>query len=606
MNRLGWFLICAILGLGLLLEGLSVPAHLRAVDASVLALAGHRTPGVVSSGLALAGEQKLGAAQIMAQAAQQQSLPERDKLDAVVKSLSQQHPDWQIWGGPEPRLEELLGAAVPEAEPVGLDKTSEGEPRVANSSTRGEDSAAAGWQPFTDFIVRSEQRDKALGFLRNSSDSAVQELLRCRMLTNTVIFAPSESDSGQALDAAIAIGGLLLEDGRLNTWLRGNLLAAAAEANHAGSTEPIEEALLDLTSLGQRFNWGQLARFVGRIKNTETLHGLAEQIRANETSAPVLFAAVELTGEPDQVARYLHNFSQTSEPDLATSLEYGAGAVGELVHSNLRLHRAPFRESLRQSPVFGGLFSASTEYSLRWPGLTLTIKWLLYLTAGFLLAAAAHFARPVASTLEQPLEVRGFHLAREFLFALGFLLVVLMLSEPFLAQESQQTEFPFRLRLPVAGGLVPPGNPNAHVTLMNQLMGPKTILTLILFFVLQGLIYIACLVKLAEIKRQQVPSRVKLKLLENEEHLFDAGLYLGFAGTVVSFILVSMHVVQVSLMAAYSSTAFGIVFVSIFKIFHLRPSRRTLLLEAENAPAQGAPAPRTTAPVAASALATTP
>jgi hypothetical protein len=34
-------------------------------------------------------------------------------------------------------------------------------------------------------------------------------------------------------------------------------------------------------------------------------------------------------------------------------------------------------------------------------------------------------------------------------------------------------------------------------------------------------------------------------------------------------------------MAAYSSTSFGIIFVVIFKIFHLRPARRQLLLAAE-------------------------
>ncbi len=78
---------------------------------------------------------------------------------------------------------------------------------------------------------------------------------------------------------------------------------------------------------------------------------------------------------------------------------------------------------------------------------------------------------------------------------------------------------------------------------------------------------------------------MKLKLLENEEHLFDAGLYLGFFGTIVSLILVSMGVFkQPSLMAAYSSTSFGILFVSFFKIMHLRPARRRLLLEADTAP----------------------
>ena len=74
---------------------------------------------------------------------------------------------------------------------------------------------------------------------------------------------------------------------------------------------------------------------------------------------------------------------------------------------------------------------------------------------------------------------------------------------------------------------------------------------------------------------------MKLKLLENEDHLFDAGLYLGFVGTIASLIIASMGFVKFSLMAAYSSTSFGIIFVVIFKIFHLRLARRKLLLAAE-------------------------
>ena len=211
------------------------------------------------------------------------------------------------------------------------------------------------------------------------------------------------------------------------------------------------------------------------------------------------------------------------------------------------------------------------------------MKWFLYLAGGFLLAAALHFARLPASVLERPLQVRGFHVAREVLFALGFLLVVLLLSEPFLAQESQRVDLPFRLRLPMVGSAAPAGTPSVKRAIMNQL----SILTLMLFFVLQGLLYMACLVKLAEIRRQNVPARIKLKLLENEDHLFDAGLYLGFAGTIISLILVSLGVIQPSLMAAYSSTSFGIIFVSVFKIFNLRPLRRELLLEAEAATPDG-------------------
>jgi formate/nitrite transporter FocA (FNT family) len=223
------------------------------------------------------------------------------------------------------------------------------------------------------------------------------------------------------------------------------------------------------------------------------------------------------------------------------------------------------------------VLAAMSAFCWQLPRLALMVKWLLYVAAGFLLAMAMHFARPAVIPLEQPLQVRGFHVVREILFALGFLLVVLLLSEPFLAQESQRVEFPLRLRLPTTGALVSAGSLGAHTTIMKQL----SLLTLLLFFVLQGLLYTACLFKLAEIRRQKLTPRVKLKLLENEDHLFDAGLYLGFAGTIISLILVSLGVIQPSLMAAYSSTSFGIVFVSAFKIFNLRPVRRRLLLEAE-------------------------
>jgi hypothetical protein len=102
-----------------------------------------------------------------------------------------------------------------------------------------------------------------------------------------------------------------------------------------------------------------------------------------------------------------------------------------------------------------------------------------------------------------------------------------------------------------------------------------------LFLAIQVTIYFLCRRKLAEIQRDNAPSKLKLKLLENEEHLFDAGLYVGFVGTVLSLVCVSIGIIKPSLMAAYSSTSFGIIFVSILKIFHLRPYRKQLILETE-------------------------
>ena len=69
-------------------------------------------------------------------------------------------------------------------------------------------------------------------------------------------------------------------------------------------------------------------------------------------------------------------------------------------------------------------------------------------------------------------------------------------------------------------------------------------------------------------------------MLENEENLFDLGLYIGLAGTVFSLILLTVGIVTASLMAAYASTLFGILFTALIKIMHVRRYKRTLLIAA--------------------------
>jgi hypothetical protein len=546
MKRWFGFVVCAILGLIMLGMGLLIPVHLRAVDARVLERAGRKTASLTQEGLRLAGEKKLGAAQLLLKAADDEEISNREQLRLAVTNLANAHPGFLIWGGSEPHLEILF-------------ETESRRPRPIP-------------EPFTDFIVRLENRSRVLALLQASSRPVVLELLRCRELTNTVLFYPSHSASGQALDAAVSVCGLMLDENHISAGLSNSIYAMAIDANDRHKPQPLEQFLLDFMSLGQRLNWGQLVEFVSSIEDPETLRLQANLVRRAKGDLGVLFSAVQLTGNPKGVAKYLMNFSQNGLQDLGDSLRFGAGGVNELLQRNQRLYSSDSTERIAARARLGAFSQFAVDYSWQKPWFARMLKWFSFLMGGFLLAAALHWVRPEA--LELPSYVRGFHVAREILFALGFLVVVLLLSEPFLSQESQKMEFPFRLRLPMVGQAV--------------------------FFVLQGLIYTACVVKLAEIRRQRVMPRIKLRLLENEEHLFDAGLYVGFAGTIISLILVSMNVIKPSLMAAYGSTSFGIIFVSIFKIFHLRPARRRLLLESEAA------TPESIAPVGARTVATPP
>ena len=562
MKRWISFTLCLVLGLLLLLCGCLIPAHLRAVEEPVLKEAGRNSTSLVGRGVSLVHIGQYGAGELILRAAQSAQLPDTNELSAAIETQAKKYPASKLWGASISVLKNYFPKA----------------PRPADVT-------------FTDFVVREENRQKALEVLGASKNPSVQALLRSRLLTNTTTFAPSQAAGGEAFDAAIVVTGLLLELETVSAGLSKEIEKAAAQASQSGNSDAIEQILLDVLSLGQRLDWGQLVTFVGKIDDAGTLHDQADLARNSGDQLPVLFSAVELSGDPKAVAQYLKTFHETGYKDLTTSLHYGAGGVRELLRSNRRIYTPEWRQSVARNEPFASLVSLGAVWCWRIPVFALILKWFLYFAGGFLVAMALHVGRAPATTLEAPLQVRGFHVAREILFALGFLLVVLLVSEPFLAQESTTTAKPFRLRIPMAGNVVQPEKANAKTSLMDN----TKIVPMGLFFVLQCMLYISSIVKLAEIRRQGVGPRMKLKLLENEDHLFDAGLYLGFLGTIVAFILSSLSAHPTfNLMVAYSSTSFGILFVSVFKIFHLRPVRRHLLLEADAEPvaaATTAPAP---------------
>ena len=556
MNRWTWFTICVLMGLLLFAGGWLMPAHLRSIEPCVLQSAGHNTASLTGRGMELIRTHQFSAAELLSESAQRAKLPDADELAKSLADDAKKYPWLRAWGASGP-----WGMGTPK-----------------NYFPKAPSAKPGAVADFTDFVVREQNRNKALEVLAASKQPTVQELLKTRTLTNTTTFAPSGSPGGEAFDAAVVITAVLVDQDKLTAPLVSQINSAAAQANHGGNTPPLEQTLLDFLSLGQRFDWGQLISFVGKIEDTGTLHDQAELVRTAGSRVSDLFSAVELTGNPKAVAGYLKKFHNSGLDDITSTFKYNSGGVRALVVNDNPIYSTHIRQLAAQNEPFSNFISASADFCWRSPVFALIVKWFLYFLAGFLLAMAMHLARPPVTQLEAPLQVRGFHVAREILFALGFLLVVLLVSEPFLAQEGPTAAMPFRLHVPTVSHAIQPGGADIKSTFMDK----SKIIPMLLFFVLQGLLYIASVMKLAEIRRQRVGPRVKLKLLENEEHLFDAGLYLGFLGTIVAFIIYSIYVHhQFDLMVAYSSTSFGILFVSFFKIFHLRPTRRRLVMEAE-------------------------
>jgi hypothetical protein len=207
------------------------------------------------------------------------------------------------------------------------------------------------------------------------------------------------------------------------------------------------------------------------------------------------------------------------------------------------------------------------------------MKFGLFLSAGFAFAlgmgaawrASMHEIHPVSRTLPSVFARNGF-------LSLVVALTLWVLIEPDLlkSQAKSIADSGPRIEFAVADSLASLKSPVNAMQELDQV----TLLVLVLFFVLQLVIYCFCLIKLKEIGKQKLSPSLKLKLLDNEENLFDFGLYVGLGGTVLALILVAVGVVEASLMAAYASTLFGILFTAVLKVLNLRPYRRRLIMEA--------------------------
>ncbi|MGV3774271.1 MAG: hypothetical protein ACO1QB_15320, partial [Verrucomicrobiales bacterium] len=370
---------------------------------------------------------------------------------------------------------------------------------------------------------------------------------------------------------------LLFETGQAPSSLQDEILMSAKAAQSTNKMGDLESFYLDIFTLARRLEWSQISEFISVIPNVRTLDKLVAPVRSNEENLPVIFAAVLITREPIQLAAYLDKFSKTGIRDIKYALKNGSLGLMELLKRKEQVHYPKWRNKFTGSGVGEFLYHPLLHLSSNTPLIALTLKFELFLLGGFLIARSFHLMREGVQGRSRYTHYPSFGLARQGLFAVLFLMVMLVAGEPYLTQGEQPKEPPKLWNFSTIVKTISSGVKQPPKAVMDQ----YTLVALGLFLVLQGIIYAICLMKLAEIKRQALSSSTKLKLLENEENLFDSGLYVGFAGTAASLVLAAFKIISPSLMAAYSSTLFGILCVAILKIFHVRPFRKQLILEVE-------------------------
>lgn len=528
------------LGAGLLVLAWLLPVNVKSLNPALLREAGRDTPTAARFGRDLLQLDKPGPAALMLEAAQKVEDPAAADLAAALAAYARRHPEMMPWGGWDVALEPLL---------------------AARTGAGGES------QPVLNFMVTQQARENLRRYLSVSRLPGVQTLLKTATVTSTQRFVPANRPGGQPLDAVILLSAYLWQTGHLSAGLQREVRGLAETAVTSGHLGELEDFYLDILTLGKRLNWVQLSELLRTTGGLGTVGQFAHLARVAPEHLPVIYAAALLTKSADGVAGYLIAFGQPGAEHLRLALSHGEGAVKQLVQ--------------RQAPVTAGAgpeFEFGTSFVLRHQELALLAKYAAFLAGVFLLLRALDLRLflSVEKTLRGAFPRMGSGLIAAILTFIFF-----VFSEPFLLNAAPPSDYRIKFSVPVitTTAAAAPETPSTNATTMDI----STILSIVVFAAIQVGMYVICLLKISEIARQEVSSATKLKLMDNEENLFDGGLYIGIAGTATALVLQVLGLIEANLLAAYSSNLFGIVCVALVKIRHVRPYKRQLIVEIQQA-----------------------
>lgn len=554
-----------VFGLLLIAAAWMVPVHLRSVAPALLARAGADTPRVADLAEARLDSAQPGAAALLLAGARAAGAPASELigLETALRTFTQREPVLTVWGGEDPFLLPLTR-----------------QPAARAAAQRGEST------PVLRFFVTADARAALQGFLANSRVAAVRDTLALAELKDTGQFVPAGAAGGQTYEALVLLAALLQQGEHLAPAFARVWRDEARHALARGALgERMETLLIDLLALGRRLDWRQLTTLAAGVETREAWAGLGRLARAGGEPFTITAAAAiadgARAGSTERVIAYrrLHvGGEEEADADLRLALLEGQGALRLLLDRCVPVNRqpAPAPGALVELALLHGGWALALRYALCAAGAYLILLGIDRGMRGATPASSARSATGAGGVLHARCGVLA-------LVATGAFLVV---TEPNLGRSAPRIEG-VTLAMPVLGNLADPDSLRSVTPAFA--MDLHSLLAIALFGALQLTMYMVCLAKIRSIDALPLPPLVKLRLMENEENLFDGGLYLGIGGTAAALVFQVLGLVEPNLLAAYSSNLLGITCVALVKIRHVRPYKTNLILSAQDLVAAGDP-----------------
>ncbi len=541
----GWFLL--ILGIGLVVLAWLIPSRFKSIPLDVLREAGIQTDGIFEVADAYLAENNIGVASLLLEAAKSLDLEDDAGLEMRLEATRAANVIVDRWGVWDPFLDTALGSI----------------PLEEYSNQPG----ALG------ILLSRASRESTASMLENSRNPLVSEVLSTGELSTYRRLFPINSSAGRPLEATLLIVALLAQEERFSPTVRRELRNRALQAKASGDASFLEDFYLDMLSLSRSLDWGQLKTLILSVQKMDTFSRLRYSFHRSPDFKSIVYAACLLSGDPEDVLDYLGEFGDQGLETLGAAISFGSGSVAMLVNEQLPLE--DLEMAVEHSEPSNALSSWLAGFSLQRPYLSLSTKYaLFFMGAFFAFLGSSKFTRFYNERASPALAY-----TQRVFASFASLVVLIVISEPHLAGSSGEG-YSFEFVVPVIAQEA--GETVVIETTPTTSMDHTTMLSVGFFFLLQVLVFLICMLKVREINRQEVDDLVKLKLMENEENLFDAGLYVGIAGTCISLVLQVLGLIEANLLSAYASNLFGILCVAIVKIRIVRPYKNQLILASQD------------------------
>ena len=511
-----------------------LPIRFYAIDERLLVAAGENTQSLPLLADSLLDSEHLGAGLRISLLAQSMHLPESDSLVANARSLLSSRQDLAWLGTRDPRLELILATSG-----LAFEKSTTQPP------------------PALSLLLREPVRIRLRDHLRSNPSPSVQSLMDAIPLPPLPPLLPAQSPGGQPLEAILLLTAHLVDTSAFTPTVAGDIKILTQESLSDRSLRPLQPCLLSLLSLARRYEYDSLRKLLITIDSLPALHWLSDQIRAPSEPADLLLTATLWAGPASRLAR-LPPTPTHPWKSLSTAIAQGQGAVELLVQ--------------RHCPVLTHQFPFPTQFFpfvLRWEKPLLLIRALLLLAGSWFIILGLWRWLPIPNP-QSPGPWRVLPRLLQTIL-LAFLLGAAL--EPAWLHPNPLPRYRLSLAQPSSQAKITQPKGNA--------MDLTNLITLAVFLGLQIAVYRICLRRIRQIEKGPGDTNLKLRLLENEDNLFDAGLYVGIAGTATALVLQVIGLIQPSLLAAYASNLFGIAGVAIIKIFHVRALKQRLLVPPE-------------------------